>query len=71
MRGVFDAVRIAIFHRVCSLSCVEVFGRSPHKGEHVAKFSAGYRLPLCQQVAAYNLALATAQESHFGSKNPL
>lgn len=54
VRGVFDATRLANFKRLSRPSAKSVFGRDPRKGEHVAKFSSGYPIPLCDYVANLN-----------------
>lgn len=54
VRGTFDHQRLAQFKRLCRPSAKNVFGRDPLSGEPVAKFSAGYPIPLCDYVANLN-----------------
>ena len=54
VRGTFDRVRLVQFNRLCRPSSKSVFGREPRCGEHVARFSAGYPIPLCDYVANLN-----------------
>lgn len=48
---------------MCTPSVEAVFGDAPKLGEHVAKFSAAYPLPLCKRVAEYNIKLMIELEA--------
>ena len=54
VRGVFDRQRLHEFCKMCTPSVEAVFGKAPSRGEHVAHFSAGYPLPLCNHIAQLN-----------------
>lgn len=54
VRGTFDRLRLAQFNKLCRPSAKSVFGREPRRGEHVARFSGGYPIPLCDYVANLN-----------------
>ena len=48
IQGVFDSARMSSFLALCKPSALRVFGKAPSLHEHVAKFSAGYPIPLCE-----------------------
>ena len=55
VQGTFDALRLAQFKRCCRPNVIEVFGREPRLNEHVAHFSGGYPIPLCNAIASLNI----------------
>lgn len=54
VRGVFDKLRLRSFVKMCFPSVGAVFGKEPRVGQHVAHFSAGYPIPLCERIVTLN-----------------
>lgn len=51
VQGCFDRARLAEFESLCRPSVLQVFGRRPVLGEHVASFSGRYPITLCNYIA--------------------
>lgn len=54
VQGCFDRARLAEFESLCRPSVMQVFGRRPQLGEHVASFSGRYPITLCNHIANMN-----------------
>ena len=48
VQGTFDRLRLQEFKQRCRPHVEAVFGRAPKLGQHVAKFSVAYPIPLCE-----------------------
>ena len=68
VQGTFDRRSLKQFTSMCRPNVEEVFGRTPHVGEHVAKFSAAYPKALCIFVAHQNFL--RIQQSDDGAFKP-
>lgn len=55
VQGTFARARLKSFKSSRRPSCKVVFGKDPELNQHVAKFSGGYPIPLCDQIARLNL----------------